>query len=303
MTRADTEASSGRVRFLNMNAFVLTGGGSLGAVHVGMLRALYERGIAPDLIIGTSVGGINGAYIASRPQTVETAEALGDIWRGIERHQVFPFGFTGGFLGFIGRRSHFLSNRALRRLIRSYAEFNDLADAPIPLHVITTDAATGQEVALSSGNTIEAVLATSALPGIFPPVSWEGRLLVDGGVSNYAPISHALDLGAENIYVLTSGTACDLPEPPGGALPLLLHSMSILITGRLVIEIDHLQEKANFIVLPPPCPVDVPPHDFSRAATLIDRSYETTSTFLDALSGDGPAPMPEHLMRAAPHNM
>ena len=266
-----------------------------------MLQALYERDIAPDLIIGTSVGGINGAYIASRPQTFKTATALGDIWRGLERHHIFPVGFAGGFLGFVGRRSHFLSNRALRRLVRTHAEFDDLAQAPIPLHVIATDAATGQEVAISRGNTVEAVLATSALPGIFPPVRWDGRLLVDGGVSNYAPISHALDLGAENIYVLTSGTACDLPEPPQGALPLLLHSMSILITGRLVVEIDHLQEKANFIVLPPPCPVDVPPHDFSQAASLIDRSYETTSAYLDALSGDGPAPMPQHLLRAGPH--
>jgi len=284
-----------------MNAFVLTGGGSLGAVHVGMLQALYERNIAPDLIIGTSVGGINGAYIASRPQTAATASALGDIWRGLKRQHIFPVGLTGGFLGFVGRRSHFLSNRALRRLLRTHAEFHDLSEAPIPLHVIATDAATGQEVAISSGNTVDAVLATSALPGIFPPVSWNGRLLVDGGVSNYAPISHALDLGAENIYVLTSGTACDLPEPPNGALPLLLHSMSILITGRLVVEIDHLKEKANFIVLPPPCPVNVPPHDFSQAATLIERSYETAGTYLDALSGDGPAPMPQHLLRAGPH--
>lgn len=284
-----------------MNAFVLTGGGSLGAVHVGMLEALSERGITPDLIIGTSVGGINGAYIASRPQTVETARALGEVWRGLERHQVFPIGFTGGFLGFVGRRTHFLSNRSLRRLLQTHASFADLADAPIPLHVIATDAATGQEVAISEGDTVDAVLASAALPGIFPPVKWKGRLLVDGGVSNYAPISHALDLGADTIYVLTSGTACDLPEPPQGALPLLLHSMSILITGRLVVEIEHLQEEANFVVLPPPCPVDVPPHDFSQAATLIERSYETTSAFLDAHGGGGPAPMPQHLMRAGPH--
>ncbi len=92
-----------------MNAFVLTGGGSLGAVHVGMLEALYERGITPDLIVGTSVGAINRAFIASRPQIPETARSLGGVWRGLRRANVFPMDFAAGFLGLAGLRKHFVS--------------------------------------------------------------------------------------------------------------------------------------------------------------------------------------------------
>jgi len=285
-----------------MKAFVLTGGGSLGAVHVGMLQALYERGISPDVIIGTSVGAINGLYIASRPQSPETARSLGQVWHGLRRSHVFPMDFAAGLLGFAGRRSHFVPNRALRRLIESSAEFDDLAEAPIPLRVIATDAATGEELLLDRGNATDAVLASSAIPGVFPTVPWEGRLLVDGGVSNYAPISHALDLGADTIYVLTSGTACGLREPPKGAIPLLLHSASFLVTSRLVVEMRHLQDRADFVVLPPPCPLSVAPHDFGQAATLIEASYETTDGFLRGLDPGIPAPLPLHLTRLGSHH-
>ncbi len=85
-------------------AFVLSGGASLGAVQVGMLRALYERGVAPDLVVGTSVGAINGAFIASRPPTPETADELGDIWRSVSRGRVFPLRPLVGLLGFLGAR-------------------------------------------------------------------------------------------------------------------------------------------------------------------------------------------------------
>jgi len=287
--------------FPSMKAFVLTGGGSLGAVHVGMLEALYARRIAPDLIIGTSVGAINGSYIASRPQTPDTARSLGVIWRGLRRSHVFPMDFAAGFLGFAGRRTHLVPNRALRRLLESHAEIADLADARIPLRVIATDAATGEEVALSSGPTVDAVLASAALPGIFPPIEWQGRLLIDGGVSNYAPITHALELGADTIYVLTSGTACGLRAAPRGAIPLLLHSMSFLITRRLVVEMEHLQDRARLVVLPPPCPLSVAPHDFSQAASLIEAAHDTAAAFLDRLDSVAAAPVPVHLMRLGAH--
>ena len=87
-------------------AFVLSGGASLGAIQVGMLRALYERDIAPDLIVGTSAGAFNGAYIASRPQTTVTAESLARIWRSLRRGQVFPVNPVTGLLGFLGARDH-----------------------------------------------------------------------------------------------------------------------------------------------------------------------------------------------------
>src|SRR5919198_5688367 len=120
-------------------AFVLSGGASLGAVQAGMMRALFERGVAPDLIVGTSVGAISGAFIASRPPTTETADELAAIWRGLGRWQVFPLNPLSGFLGFFGARDHLVSDRALRQLISERIEFDVLEQAPIPLHVIATD--------------------------------------------------------------------------------------------------------------------------------------------------------------------
>jgi NTE family protein len=278
-------------------AFVLTGGGSLGAVHVGMLEALYERGILPDLIVGTSVGAINGGYIASRPRRPATAQSLGDIWRGLRRPDIFPLDLAVGLFGFIGRRTHLIPDRALRKLMRDHLQFSDLGDARIPFHVIATDARTGEEVRLSSGPALDAVLASAALPGIFPPVQWQDRLLVDGGVANYAPISQAVAPGAERVYVLTSGTACARTEPPRGAIPLLLHSTSFLVAHRMALEVELHRDRADLIVLPPPCPLSVAPHDFGQANELISRSLQLTRTYLDDLAQAGTVCRPEHLAR------
>jgi NTE family protein len=103
-------------------AFVLSGGASLGAIQVGMLRALYERDITPDLIVGTSAGAFNGAYIASRPQTTPTAESLARIWRGLRRGQVFPVNPVTGLLGFLGARDHLVPKSGLRRMISRLVE-------------------------------------------------------------------------------------------------------------------------------------------------------------------------------------
>src|SRR5918995_5098083 len=114
-------------------AFVLSGGASLGAIQVGMLRALYENGVRPDVIVGTSAGALNGAFIASRPQTVATADALGAIWRGLKRGHVFPVNPITGLLGFLGARDHLVPESGLRRLISRYVECEELEEMRIPL--------------------------------------------------------------------------------------------------------------------------------------------------------------------------
>src|SRR5918912_411856 len=111
-------------------AFVLSGGASLGAIQVGMLRALYERGIVADLIVGTSAGALNGAFIASRPPTVQTADALGEIWRGVRRADVFPANPLTGLLGFLGSRAHLVPDSGMRRLVRRNVQHERLEDMP-----------------------------------------------------------------------------------------------------------------------------------------------------------------------------
>src|SRR5207244_2855626 len=117
-------------------AFVLSGGASLGAVQVGMLHALYERDIVPQLIVGTSVGAVNGAFIASRPQTVETAEELAEIWRNVRRGQIFPLNPLSGLLGFLGTRDHLVPASGLRRLLVEHSQHQRLEQMPIEFHVV-----------------------------------------------------------------------------------------------------------------------------------------------------------------------
>jgi NTE family protein len=274
-------------------AFVLSGGASLGAVQAGMLRALYERGVAPDLIVGTSVGGLNGAFIASRPPIPGTADELAEIWRAVSRWDVFPLNALTGFLGFFGARDHLVSDRGLRKLVAENLELDRLEDSPIPLHVITTDLLSGRELRLSHGDAFEAVIASAAIPGVFPAVEREGRLLIDGGVANNTPIVDAIDLGAERIYVLPTGNACDLPDAPHGAVAMLLHAMSLLVMRRLLVEVEMLRDRAELIVLPPPCPLTIAPIDFSHADELIRRGYEDSCRYLDSVeAGEAPVPLP-----------
>jgi len=263
-------------------AFVLSGGASLGAVQVGMLRALYEREITPDLIVGTSAGALNGAFIASRPQTTATADALADIWRGLRRGQVFPINPLTGLLGFLGSRDHLVPDSGLRRLVSRHVERELLEELPIPLHVVAVDVLSGQEVRLSSGAVVDAVLASAAIPGVLAPVEWRNHVLMDGGVANNTPISHAVELGAERVYVLPTGHACALDEPPEGALGMALHAISLLTHRRLVDDIERHREEADLIVLPPPCPLDIQPIDFGHAGELIDCALLDAREFLDS---------------------
>jgi NTE family protein len=219
-------------------AFVLSGGASLGAVQVGMLRALYQRGVVPDLIVGTSVGTINGAFIASRPPTPETADRLGDIWRAVRRGQIFPLRPFGGLLGFVGSRDHLVPQSGLRELVAAHVEHQRLEQMPIPFQVVAVDVITGEELLLSRGPTLEAVLASAAIPALLPPVAWEDRGLMDGGVANNTPISHAVRLGAREIYVLPTGHACALERAPGSALGMALHALSLLAHSRLIADIE-----------------------------------------------------------------
>ncbi|MPY80447.1 MAG: patatin-like phospholipase family protein [Actinophytocola sp.] len=280
-------------------AFVLSGGGSLGAIQVGMLQALYERDIAPDLIAAASAGALNGAFLASRPATPGTANLLAEVWSGLKTDDVFPFNPLTALLGALGCRDHLVSSDKLRELIEEWIDFDDIGDARIPLHVIATGLLIGAELRLSSGPVNSAVLASAALPGVFPPVRREGRVLVDGGVTNNTPLSHAVALGASRIYVLPTGYACVLEKPPRGALGVALQSLNVLIQQRLVLDIERVPESVELVVLPPLCPLDVVPIDLSRGEELIRRSREQSREFLDTLP-DEQHVVPD-IMRRAEH--
>jgi NTE family protein len=269
-------------------AFVLSGGASLGAIQVGMLRALYERGIRPDLVVATSAGAINGAFIAARPQTVETADELAEIWGRVTRGQVFPLNPVTGLLGFLGARAHLVPDSGLNGLVADHVEHENLEQLPIPLHVVAVDVVTGEELLLSEGPLVQAVMASAAIPAVLPAVEWGDRELMDGGVANNTPISHAVELGAREVFVLPAGHACALEEPPGSALGMGLHALSLLMHRRLIADIELHREQAKLVVLPPPCPLSVAPIDFGHAAELIAQGADDAREFLDSGGRDEP---------------
>jgi len=259
-------------------AFVLAGGAALGAMQAGMVHALYERGIAPDLLIGTSAGALNAAFLASRPATVATAQELAALWRGLRRSDILPLRPATLIGALAGRRDHLIPDRALRRLAARHLEFERLEQATIPLHLIAFDLLAGTEVRLSDGPLTDAVLAAAAIPGVLPPVRWRGRLLADGGIADNTPVSHAVALGARRIYVLPTANPGDrgLPRPPRAALAAAVHAVTVLTNARLHGDLARYAPSAELIVLPAANPGHIPPTDFGHAGQLITRALAAT---------------------------
>ena len=236
-----------------------------------MLQALYEAGIVPDVLVGTSAGALNAAFIASRPQTPATAQALGRVWRGLQRKDLFPVSMSAVLGGLFGRRSHLVPDRGLRRLVGRHVEFDDLADASIPLHLVAFDLVEGRELVLSEGPAVDSVVAAASIPGVFPPVAIGARRLIDGGVVNNTPISHAVELGAEQIYVLPTEDASyrQVDYAPRSAVDAAIHGVRLLVDHRLDADIARYAAQAELIVLPAPNPGDVAPTNFEHGARLM----------------------------------
>jgi NTE family protein len=235
-----------------------------------MLRALYELGIAPDLLVATSAGALNAAFVASRPQTVATTRDLGRIWRSLQREDVFRISPWIVVAGLLGKRDHLVPAGAMRDLVERYLEFDDLADAPIPLHLVAFDLEDGREVLLSGGPARDAVAGAAAIPGVLPPVPFGERRLIDGAVVNNTPISHAVELGAERIYVLSTQDPVPTPSRgPQGALNAAISGVGLLIGSRLEADIARYTGEAELIVLPAPNPLAVQPTDFGHSSRLI----------------------------------
>lgn len=268
-------------------AFVLSGGASLGALQVGMLHALYEREIFADLLVGTSAGAINAAFIASRPQTVVTALELAEVWCSLRRRDVFPLHVRSVIGGLRGTRDHLVPDSGLRELVRRHVELELLEDAPIPLHVVCFDLAEQREVVLSTGLARDAVVASSSIPGILPPVRISGRHLIDGAVANNSPISQAVSLGAQRIYVLPTNDGLQSPvRATGGALDAALTGLRLLVQRRLKAELDQLSSDVELIMLPAVNASHVSPSDFDHARSLIDGALTAARQVLASRKGE-----------------
>ncbi len=261
-------------------AFVFAGGSSLGALQVGMLKALLRRGFEADLVVGSSVGAINAAYFAGNP-TCEGLARLEAIWRGLRRSEVFPVPTLRGLMGLFSQRGYLVEPMGLAQLLERHFPYDRLDDARLPCHIIATDLLAGIELRISTGPLIRALLASAAIPGVFPAVRLDGRYVVDGGVANHTPISAAIELGANRLIVLPTGYSCTLETPPTTAIGAALHSLNILIARQLSNDVRRFRTMAEILVVPPLCPLSVSPYDFNAIGKLIDRAEQSTEEWIE----------------------
>ncbi len=260
-------------------AFVLAGGGSFGAVQVGMLKALAAAGVRADLVVGSSVGAINAAYYAGDP-TPQGVERLEAIWRGLRRRDIFPIGWRVLF-GLARGHDGLVRADGLRRLVEQHLPYRDIAEARAPLHVVATDVLSGDAVVISRGPAVDAIVASCAIPAAFAPVRFDGRFLIDGAITSNTPVRVAVGLGATRLIVLPTGFACALATPPRGSIASALHALTLLIARQLVAEVEGLGTPIEYAVAPSLCPLDGSPYDFSRTVDLIAAAHASTRAWID----------------------
>lgn len=295
-TNEATTAQSPNDRPRSPTAFVFAGGSSLGAVQVGMLKALLGQGIVPDFVVGSSAGGINAAYFAYDP-SMSGVEKMDRLWCRLRRDDIFRLTPLGSLWSLLSGRGHVVPATGLSDALSPHFAACTIDGGRIPCCIVTTDMLSGCEYRIQSGPAIPALLASAAIPGVFPAVHLHDRYLIDGGVTNHTPISAALDLGARTIYVLPTGYSCGLSAPPRTALGSALHALNLLIAQQLVDAIRHACGACDIQVVPPPCPQPVSSYDFSHARELIDGTEQSTRRWLSK-SGrlvDGvPPQLPPH---------
>jgi NTE family protein len=258
-------------------AFVFQGGGSVAATQVGMLRALVEAGITPDLVIGASSGALNAVAFAEQP-SLAGVDRLEQLWVGLRRKHVAPLSVASVIGAFIGRRESLVPNTAMRRFLESAAMSQRLEDTTLPVHVVATDMSDGATVVLSRGDIVTSLMASAAYPGLYPPVRLGGRYLIDGGVGADIPILQAEDLGAVRSYVLPAAIS-DQPETlPRGPVPLAFRAMSQVLDG--VSRRDLALATGEVHLLPAPLTRAGHPLDFQETRRLIEDGYRLSVEWL-----------------------
>jgi NTE family protein len=259
-------------------AFVLSGGGNQGVSQVGMLRALLERDIVPDVVIGTSAGALNGAAVAYAPNLTGVAQ-LAAVWEQLQSDHVFPGGRIHRAWNVVRRGTHLFGNEGLAALIHHSTPARSFSDLEIPFRVIATDLDTGEEVVLARGPLKPALLASTALPGVFPIVVHAGRRLVDGGVVNNVPLWHALSGPVDRVFVLnvSSGAGDHAVRSP---LDVVMTSFMHARNQRYELERRQAIEHVDIIDLPRPRDTREL-FDFSGAHALIESAYELAKVKLD----------------------
>ena len=271
-------------------AFVLTGGGSLGAVQVGMLTALHERGIRPDVLVGTSVGAVNAAYLAGvanpdLPSLGRRLRSLSGLWQELRRRDVFRLEPRRWWDAAKGDQPSMFSGRGLTQLLERHLGYDVLEEARLPVGVTVTDLVTGIGCLLHQGPSADAVRASAAVPGVLPPVRLQGRTFVDGGIGELDVLTRTAAHGVTDLYLLPGGYPC-AGRPPTSALGIALTSLSLLLHRGLIAQVRSYSGAARLHIVPPLCPLATSPADFTQTPALVHRAHLSTRAWLQARDGD-----------------
>ena len=270
-------------------AFVFGGGGVLGAHEVGMLRALSDAGIAPDVIVGTSIGAINGAFVAADPEGA--AARLRQMWQGDAVRQAFSGTLWGRAVRLASSGTHLHAMDPLRDMLRGTLPASDFADLKLPFHCVAASIERAQARWFSSGPIVPAVLASCAVPGLLPPVEIDGEHFFDGGLVHSIPVGRALELGATTVYVLHVGRIERPLQVPTRPWEVGLVAFEIARRHRFHEEMATLPADVRVHVLPagtdrrPPDLSQLRYRDQTRVAASIEHAYTASARYLAELAG------------------
>jgi NTE family protein len=259
--------------------FVLSGGGNLGALQIGMMRALLEHDVRPDLIVGCSVGAINGAGLAEDP-TLAGALRLERLWRALDGKELMPAGWLPNTVAIARRGEAIHENQGLRRHLEQSLTARTFEELAVPFQCVATDLVGVREVWFRSGPLIEPILASAALPAVYPAVEIDGVRYLDGGVVDDVPMSRAVELGARTLYVLQVGLFSRPRPEPKRPLDVAVQAYWIARHHRFKRELAAMPPGIDVHLLPTGQTPYMRYNDFTRTSELISLAYEASSAYL-----------------------
>lgn len=263
-------------------AFVLGGGGNLGAVQVGMLRALVEHDIVPDVVLGCSVGAVNGAAFAANPTAAGVAH-LEDVWMRVEEYEIMPPSRLPTVVHAARRGPSLHDNDGLRRMVEEGLPVDRIEDLAVPFQCVATSVESATERWFTEGPVVEAVLASAALPIVYPPVEIGGHRYIDGGVLNDVPVSRAVEVGVDRIFVLSVGNLERTFDEPKRPIDVGLTAFWIARQHRYREDLAALPRNIEVTILPSGgFPGKIKFDDFSKSDELLHGAYLASSARLDA---------------------
>ena len=276
-------------------AFVLGGGGVLGAAEVGMLQALLEHGVRPDLVVGTSVGAVNGALVAADP-TPGAVDRLRGVWEELASRRVFAGSVLGRVGTLVRTRTHLHPREPLRDLLEAFLPVRTFAGLRVPFQCVAASIERAAEHWFTDGALVDAVLASCAVPGLLPAVEIDGEHYLDGGLVHSIPVGRAVSLGADTVYVLHVGRIDRPLRPPARPWEVATVAFEIARRHRFAADLAALPPGVAVHVLPagdpaPPGAGNLRYRDFSGVSARIDQAYVATRDHLhrSGTSQDGAA--------------